>query len=1082
MKSKLLSTTRTSVIYFHLSQKNFSYVHGASSIKFVTDTIGQLVDKSAEKYGSTESCVDVRNNVRLTFEQVHSQATELASGLLALGFKPGDRLGIWGPNSAQWQITSLAACKAGLIMVDLNPAYQSQEILNCIKKVNVKGIVADETFKTQNYYNLVKAVLPEIGETAASTPIASKQCPYFTHLIIDSEKSLNGAFRLKDVAQSGNRESLDVIDKVLTTTQPDDGCLIQFTSGTTGFPKAAFLSHFNIVNNSNIGGRRLNFHKNHQRIAVQVPYFHVFGHVYGILTNLLFGSTLINASPTFEGEATMNILDKEKVTSIYGTPTMHADIVHRASQLSEDERRRKFATVDYTISGGASISRQLMKALQETLYLKKAVCAYGMTETSPATFLALLNEKDEEHCYNTVGHIMDHVEATELASGLLALGFKPGDRLGIWGPNSAQWQITSLAACKAGLIMVGVYGTPTMYVDVLAKASRLSEEERREKFKSLEFTVSGGASISPDLLRNIREVLGLHRSMQVYGMTETSPVTFLHPADNEVCRNTAHTVGKVLEHTEVRYIVEKLKSRNTAHTVGNVLEHIEVKVVDSDNRMVPYGQQGELCNYVHGASSIKFVTDTIGQLVDKSAEKYGSTESCVDVRNNVRLTFEQVHSQATELASGLLALGFKPGDRLGIWGPNSAQWQITSLAACKAGLIMIHRVCIQVPFFHIYGHVIGILGSLSSGTTLVVPSPSFNPDASLVAFEKERCTGVYGTPTMYVDVLAKASRLSEEERREKFKSLEFTVSGGASISPDLLRNIREVLGLHRSMGTTGFPKAAFLSHFNIVNNSNIGGRRLNFHKNHQRIAVQVPYFHVFGHVYGILTNLLFGSTLINASPTFEGEATMNILDKEKVTSIYGTPTMHADIVHRASQLSEDERRRKFATVDYTISGGASISRQLMKALQETLYLKKAVCAYGMTETSPATFLALLDEKDEEHCYNTVGYIMDHIEAKVVDHNNRIVPFGTPGELLIRGHCNMLGYWEDEQKTKETIGPDRWLRTGLAKVVDHNNRIVPFGTPGELLIRGHCNMLGYWEDEQKTKETIGPDRWLRTGLG
>ncbi|KAI5711314.1 hypothetical protein M8J75_016030 [Diaphorina citri] len=394
MKSKLLSTTRTSVIYFHLSQKNFSYVHGASSIKFVTDTIGQLVDKSAEKYGSTESCVDVRNNVRLTFEQVHSQATELASGLLALGFKPGDRLGIWGPNSAQWQITSLAACKAGLIMVDLNPAYQSQEILNCIKKVNVKGIVADETFKTQNYYNLVKAVLPEIGETAASTPIASKQCPYFTHLIIDSEKSLNGAFRLKDVAQSGNRESLDVIDK-----------------GTTGFPKAAFLSHFNIVNNSNIGGRRLNFHKNHQRIAVQVPYFHVFGHVYGILTNLLFGSTLINASPTFEGEATMNILDKEKVTSIYGTPTMHADIVHRASQLSEDERRRKFATVDYTISGGASISRQLMKALQETLYLKKAVCAYGMTETSPATFLALLNEKDEEHCYNTVGHIMDHVEA-----------------------------------------------------------------------------------------------------------------------------------------------------------------------------------------------------------------------------------------------------------------------------------------------------------------------------------------------------------------------------------------------------------------------------------------------------------------------------------------------------------------------------------------------------------------------------------------------------------------------------------------------------------------------------------------------
>uniref|UniRef100_A0A8D8TUM9 Medium-chain acyl-CoA ligase ACSF2, mitochondrial n=2 Tax=Cacopsylla melanoneura TaxID=428564 RepID=A0A8D8TUM9_9HEMI len=411
MNSKLLRTTRTSVIYYQLSHNNFSYVHGASNTKFLHNTIAQLVDTSVEKYGSQESCVDVKNNVRLTFEQVNSKANDLASGLLSLGFKPGDRLGLWGPNSAQWQITSLAACKAGLIMVDLNPAYQSQEVLNCIKKVQIKGIVTDESFKTQNYYNLVKAVLPEIDQTPESSPITSQQCPYFTHLIVNSDKQFKGAFRLQDVAVSGNKDSQDIIHKVLKTAQPDDGCLIQFTSGTTGIPKAALLSHFNIVNNSYLGALRLNFDKTVHRICVQVPYFHVFGHVYGILTNIIFGSTLVNASPTFDGAATMAILDKEKVSVIYGTPTMHADVVYRASQLSEEERRTKFATVDYVISGGASISKQLMKQLHETLGLKKSICAYGMTETSPATFMAQLNETGEKKCYDTVGYIMDHTEA-----------------------------------------------------------------------------------------------------------------------------------------------------------------------------------------------------------------------------------------------------------------------------------------------------------------------------------------------------------------------------------------------------------------------------------------------------------------------------------------------------------------------------------------------------------------------------------------------------------------------------------------------------------------------------------------------
>ncbi|KAI5744379.1 hypothetical protein M8J76_001810 [Diaphorina citri] len=390
---------------FETTNSNLSYFHQTSKEPLSYETIGQMVTSSVDKYASREALVDCTQNVRLTFKETHRRTENLALGLLELGFKPGDRIGIWGPNSVQWYIASIAAAKAGLIIVDINPAYQSSELLYCIQSVQLKGIIMDETFKTQNYLNILKEAVRDLKTDGPGTPVRSAALPYFTHVVINSDKQFDGAYRFQDIElQFANKSHLATLQDIGKTVQADEGCIIQFTSGTTGSPKAALLSHFNVVNNGLLAAKRQNLFEKIHRVCIQVPFFHIYGHVIGILGSLSSGTTLVVPSPSFNPDASLVAFEKERCTS--------------------------------------------------------------------------------------------------------------------------------------------VYGTPTMYVDVLAKASRLSEEERREKFKSLEFT-------------------------QVYGMTETSPVTFLHPADNEVCRNTAHTVGKVLEHTEV-------------------------KVVDSDNRMVPYGQQGEL--------------------------------------------------------------------------------------------------------------------------------------------------------------------------------------------------------------------------------------------------------------------------------------------------------------------------------------------------------------------------------------------------------------------------------------------------------------------------------------------------------
>ncbi|KAL1463238.1 hypothetical protein WDU94_015011, partial [Cyamophila willieti] len=273
-------------------------------------------------------------------------------------------------------------------------------------------------------------------------------------------------------------------------------------------------------------------------------------------------------------------------------------------------------------------------------------------------------------------------------------------------------------------------------------------------------------------------------------------------------------------------------------------------------------------------------------------------------------------------------------------------------------------------------------------------------------------------------------------------------------------------------GTTGSPKAALLSHFNVVNNGLLAAKRQNLFEKVHKICIQVPFFHIYGHVIGILGCFTSGTSLVLPSPSFNADASIAAFEKERCTGVYGTPTMYVDVLAKAAGMGKEERQDKFKFLEFTVSGGASISPEMIRNIKTTLDLQRSMQVYGMTETSPVTFLHPADNELSANKAHTVGQVLEHTEVKVVDSDNRMVPLGQQGELLVRGYCNMLRYWGNEEKTKEIMGEDGWLRTGDQFVLTEDGFGQVVGRIKDLIIRGGENIYpGEVEDFLTTHPDI-----------
>ena len=368
-----------------------SYDHGVSDKKLIGETIGAFFDRAVETWRDREALVVRQQNVRWSWGELGRRVDDLAAGLLSLGLERGDRVGIWAPNRSEWTLAQFATAKAGLILVNVNPAYRRSELEYAMNKVECKALILAPALKTSNYLEITDDL------------VKAKKLPHLRHIVRLGPEKTPGMLNFDDVATAGgNAEKMKLAD-LGPRLQFDDAINIQFTSGTTGHPKGATLSHHNILNNGYFVAEGLKLTPA-DRLCIPVPLYHCFGMVMGNLGCLTHGATMVYPAESFDPLATLQAVAEERCTALYGVPTMFI------AQLDHPE----FAKFDLKslrtgIMAGSPCPIEVMKKVQSQMNMSEVTIAYGMTETSPVSTQCATDDPVERRV-STVGQVLPHIE------------------------------------------------------------------------------------------------------------------------------------------------------------------------------------------------------------------------------------------------------------------------------------------------------------------------------------------------------------------------------------------------------------------------------------------------------------------------------------------------------------------------------------------------------------------------------------------------------------------------------------------------------------------------------------------------
>jgi fatty-acyl-CoA synthase len=365
------------------AQKFSSYGSGASETSLLGDTIGDNLARTVMRVPDAEALVDVPSGRRWTYAELDADVTALALGLLADGIEAGDRIGIWSPNCPEWTLLQYATAKVGALLVNVNPAYRSHELAYVLVQSGMRMLVSAVIHKTSDYRAMVDAVRSE--------------CPDLREVVYIGEASWD------ELIAAGSAATTDQLAVRMSTLSPHDAINIQYTSGTTGFPKGATLSHHNILNNGYFVGELVSYTE-HDRICLPVPFYHCFGMVMGSLAAVSHGACAVIPSPSFDPAATLKAVEQERCTSLYGVPTMFI------AELGLTD----FASYDLTslrtgIMAGSPCPVEVMKRVVDEMHMSEVAISYGMTETSPVSTMTRIDD-DLARRTGTVGRVMPHLE------------------------------------------------------------------------------------------------------------------------------------------------------------------------------------------------------------------------------------------------------------------------------------------------------------------------------------------------------------------------------------------------------------------------------------------------------------------------------------------------------------------------------------------------------------------------------------------------------------------------------------------------------------------------------------------------
>jgi fatty-acyl-CoA synthase len=441
--------------------------------------------------------------------------------------------------------------------------------------------------------------------------------------------------------------------------------------------------------------------------------------------------------------------------------------------------------------------------------------------------------------------------------------------------------------------------------------------------------------------------------------------------------------------------------------------------------------RAERSSYAHGAADMPLRGQTIGELWDAIVAEHRRRAALVSCHQEIRWSYDELHAKVERCARGLLALGVQCGERVGIWSPNNAEWVVVQFATAKIGAILVN-----VNPSYRRSELEYVLQQ--SGCSVLVLAPGFRDTDYLeilagVEAPVLRRRVVLGDG--WEELLASANGVAAERLHERQGDLDFD----------------QPINIQYTSGTTGFPKGATLSHHNILNNGFFIGETLGYTEV-DRVCLPVPFYHCFGMVLGNLAIVSHGACIVIPSEGFEPRAVLEAVSEERCTSLYGVPTMFI------AELNEpDFARFDLSSLRTGIMAGSPCPVEVMRRVKSEMHMDEVTICYGMTETSPVSTQTKRDAPLEKQV-STVGQVHPHIEVKVVDpETGGTLPRGVPGELCTRGYSVMLGYWENEEATREAIDAARWMHTGDLAVMDEDGYLNIVGRIKDMIIRGGENI-------------------------
>lgn len=438
-------------------------------------------------------------------------------------------------------------------------------------------------------------------------------------------------------------------------------------------------------------------------------------------------------------------------------------------------------------------------------------------------------------------------------------------------------------------------------------------------------------------------------------------------------------------------------------------------------------------SYTNGASNIPLLGETIDENLRKTVAKFPNNDALISVHQHYRATYTEFYEQVTAVAKGLIALGVKSGDRVGIWSPNCYEWTLLQYATAKIGAIMVNIN----PAYR------------TSELIYVINQSGLSYIFSAIQFKTSH----------YKKMIEDAREFTDTLRKEVYwgESWEYFLAQGKKVSDEKLQvyeakvQFDDPVNIQYTSGTTGNPKGVTLTHHNILNNAYFIGVRMNY-TDKDRVCIPVPFYHCFGMVIGNLCCTAHGATMVIPNDSFDATKTLEAVERERCTSLYGVPTMFISELYTLDRHPYD-----LSSLRTGVMAGALCPPEIMKRVKEQMNMHEITICYGMTETSPVSTQTRIGVPFEKQIHS-VGTIQDHLEIKIINPETKaIVLRGESGELCTRGYSVMLKYWNSPQATAQVIDEQRWMHSGDLAMMDEDGYIHISGRIKDLIIRGGENI-------------------------